>query len=448
MSRFRKILTVNRFCILLIVMIQHFTLGFVSLTIIIFLGLFYLYLKHPKNMNFLYASIPFLCGAISLYGQFELSSGVNIYNAIFWTKFKYIGVFGYIFSFPLFMSSVTKKKMSKPAMIVIGIITLIYLGLTFSSNFIIRDKIHYYAGTIRAETGILYPFFMIVFFAFTLYHYAQMFTKPSTILSKQFNYKPLVVGLALAIILGAIDVIGVASHKPVIPGIAYPFIFATMIFSLAYMWTFFSQYSWIFDALHESERKIMDLVAKSDENVLDFVKLIAKTLDAKDHYTAGHSLRVMNYAVKIAHGLKLPKSDVDILTKACLLHDIGKIGIPDGILNKKTPLTEEERQHIINHPVLGKQILSAVSEFNNILEIIYAHHERVDGAGYPCGLKRNEIPLLARVLAVADSYDAMLSERPYRKAKTEKEAILELTRVRGSQLDPIIVDKFIKILQN
>jgi putative nucleotidyltransferase with HDIG domain len=216
--------------------------------------------------------------------------------------------------------------------------------------------------------------------------------------------------------------------------------------SLSFAETFFTQFSWVFTAFTRSEREIEKLIEKSSKNFLEFVQLIARTLDAKDHYTAGHSLRVMNYALQIAHSLDLPKEEVEMLKQACLLHDIGKIGIPDGILNKRSPLSEKEREHIIRHPVVGQQILSAVADFQGILRIIQTHHERIDGRGYPEGLTRDEIPLLARILAVADTYDAIISERPYRKAKTKQDAITELKNVRDLQLDGTIVDKFIEAI--
>ena len=109
-------------------------------------------------------------------------------------------------------------------------------------------------------------------------------------------------------------------------------------------------------------------------------------------------------------------------------------------------LSEKERKHVINHPVLGKQILSTVTEFQDILEIIYSHHERIDGNGYPNGLKKDEIPFLARVIAVADTYDAMRSERPYRRAMTKKEAVSELEKVKDHQLDEEIVETFIQVV--
>lgn len=194
------------------------------------------------------------------------------------------------------------------------------------------------------------------------------------------------------------------------------------------------------------QRRIKKLARRCNQNSAEFMQMVTRTLNAKDPYIADHSLRVTEYAVQIAQILNLTEVEIDLLKQACMLHDIGKIGIPDDILNKKDILTESEREHILRHPVVGRQILSTVSEFSAILDIIYSHHERVDGRGYPDGRTKEEIPLLARILAVADTYDAMRPERPYRRAKTKDEAIQELHKVKGSQLDEDIVDKFIDVL--
>jgi putative nucleotidyltransferase with HDIG domain len=262
------------------------------------------------------------------------------------------------------------------------------------------------------------------------------------------SYKPLVMGIAAGFFLAILDVVGVFNGRPVCPWLQSPYIVGLFIVSLSFAWTFLSQYSWIFITLTKSQHEIERLVAKSNRDFVEFVHLIAKTLDAKDKYTAGHSLRVMDYAVKIAHALQLPDNEIELLKQACLLHDIGKISIPDGILNKKKKLTQKERKYIFEHPVVGKKILSTVSEFKDILDIIYSHHERVDGTGYPDGRMKNDIPFLARILAVADAYDAMRSERPYRPARNQNEALEELILAKGSQLDAEVVDIFIKAISS
>ncbi len=418
-----------------------------TISLLITLSCLYLYYKSNRNKDFLYASFPFICSTLLLFVHIQLTTYATPETAVYWTKLKYLGVFGYLIAFPLFISSLSKKKVSTRAIGIAGFVTLLFFIFTFSTDLIVSERVVTYGNSLRADVGILYPYFMLVFFGMAISYfimYIRIFTGAKTNMKTRVNYTPITIGIVLAIAFAIIDVAGLVIGKPFIKSIPYPFVIGTIIFILSYLWSFLSQYSWFFVALDRSQNKIIQLTERSDKSVLGFVQLIARTLDAKDHYTAGHSLRVMDYAVKIAKSLDLSKNEIELLKHACLLHDIGKIGIPDGILNKVTPLTGEEREHILNHPVLGKEILSTAEEFHDILDIIYAHHERIDGNGYPNGLKREEIPLLARIIAVADTYDAMLSERPYRKALSKKEAIGELKRIKDSQLDASLVETFIE----
>jgi putative nucleotidyltransferase with HDIG domain len=420
---------------------------FASISFLITLSCLYLYYKSNRDKDFLYACFPFICSALLLFAHIQLTAYATPETAVYWTKIKYLGVFGYLIAFPLFISSLSKKKVSTTTIGTASFVTILFFIFTFSTDLVVSDRVVTYGNSLRAEVGILYPYFMLVFFGFAIscfIMYIRIFTGAKTNMKTRVNYTPITIGLALALVLAIIDVAGLIIGKPVIESIPYPFVIGTVIFLLSYLWSFLSQYSWFFVALDKSHNQIIQLTEQSNKSVLGFVQLIARTLDAKDHYTAGHSLRVMDYAVKIAKSLDLPENEIELLKHACLLHDIGKIGIPDGILNKETPLSEKEREHIFNHPVLGKKILSTAEEFREILDIIYTHHERVDGHGYPSGLKKDEIPLLARIIAVADTYDAMRSERPYRKALTKKAAIVELKRIKDSQLDGSLVETFIE----
>ena len=171
------------------------------------------------------------------------------------------------------------------------------------------------------------------------------------------------------------------------------------------------------------------------------------TLDAKSPWTKGHSENVTNYAISIANEMGLKKQDVEVLKTAAILHDIGKIGTYDVILEKAGPLTEEERRLIKAHPSKGEEILGPINQLRHILHIIRAHHERFDGEGYPDRLKGKEIPLLARILCVADSFDSMTSARPYRPAQDIDFAISELKRCSGTQFDPEVVEAFLRVLE-
>lgn len=169
-------------------------------------------------------------------------------------------------------------------------------------------------------------------------------------------------------------------------------------------------------------------------------------IDAKSPWTKGHSERVTSYSVAIATKLGLPEKDIEILRIAALLHDIGKIGTYDQILDKPGKLTDEEFALIRMHPVRGEEILRPISQFINLLPIIRHHHERLDGMGYPDRLKNDEIPFQAKIIAIADSYDSMTSDRPYRLAPPREYAISELKRCSGTQFDPQAVEAFLSVL--
>lgn len=179
---------------------------------------------------------------------------------------------------------------------------------------------------------------------------------------------------------------------------------------------------------------------------LQMMQTLSTTIEAKDEYTRGHSHRVAEYAAMIAKDLGWSKKEIRNLKNAAHLHDIGKIGIPDNILNKPTRLTEEEFQVIKEHTVIGAEILKNITLIKHVGEVARSHHERYDGMGYPDGLKGEEIPLYARVIAVADSYDAMNSRRIYRNPLGAEAIYNEISRNRGTQFDPRITDVFLKML--
>ncbi len=358
----------------------------------------------------------------------------------------FASIFTLIFTFPHFMYSLFDIKHSRNFSIITGITALVLVLLTFSTDLLVTERIINFKGVLRpAKTELLYTivFVAIIFFAFIFFEVIKNVRNREI---KSINILPMVIGSIFALIIGFIDILGTALNKTLIFNIHDPFILGLFVIIITFAWSFLSQYSMVFASLNKSKEEIEKLIMKQHRSIIEFVQLIAKTLDAKDEYTAGHSLRVLDYAVKIAQELNLPEQDIEFLKQACLLHDIGKIGIPDGVLNKKEPLNNKDKRYIENHPILGKKILSNVSEFQPILDIVYAHHERVDGKGYPQGLDKEKIPLLARIIAVADTFDAMISERPYRSAKTKEEAIKEIIAVKDKQLDGQIVDLFLKII--
>jgi putative nucleotidyltransferase with HDIG domain len=185
-----------------------------------------------------------------------------------------------------------------------------------------------------------------------------------------------------------------------------------------------------------------DLMEMLDNLILAF----ANAIDAKSPWTQGHSERVANYADVLSRRLKLSEEQVEIVRTAALLHDIGKIGTYDTLLDKTGELTEEEYDLIKRHPDKGVQILAPINKLNPVLPVIRHHHERFDGRGYPAGLKGEDIPFLARVVCVADSYDAMTADRPYKAALSKDMAIEVLGKKSGSQFDGQVVGVFLDLL--
>lgn len=181
---------------------------------------------------------------------------------------------------------------------------------------------------------------------------------------------------------------------------------------------------------------------------IDTIEVLRLTVDAKDVYTRGHSDRVAYLAVKIGELFDLPRHELEILKLGGFFHDIGKIGTTDDILLKTGALNYSEYQEIKKHPIKGAHILSAVSMFNDVVPLVRYHHERIDGKGYPDGLRGEEIPFLARILSVADAYDAMTSERKYRARLDPGEAKKQLIKGRGTQFDQAVVDKFLYALED
>jgi diguanylate cyclase (GGDEF)-like protein len=186
----------------------------------------------------------------------------------------------------------------------------------------------------------------------------------------------------------------------------------------------------------------------SDEMIINAVFSLAKAVDARDHYTHRHSEFVARYSAGLGRAFGLNDEDVTNLSIAGLLHDIGKIGVPDAILNKLDTLTNDEWLYIDRHPVLGADIVRHLSGLREVVKPILHHHEKYDGTGYPDRMIGEEIPFMARIVCVVDSYHAMISDRPYRSGLSHNQAVVELRRCRGTQYDPHIADKFIELLEN
>ncbi|MFA5389758.1 MAG: HD-GYP domain-containing protein [Candidatus Omnitrophota bacterium] len=188
------------------------------------------------------------------------------------------------------------------------------------------------------------------------------------------------------------------------------------------------------------------LFEQAQTGYLNTIRTLSNIIDAKDSQTFGHSERVMEHCMDIASALCLTEEQKEVLKYAGLLHDIGKIGIDVGILRKPSKLSREEWKIMAMHPVVGSGIVEQIGFLDDLAPIILHHHERYDGKGYPSGLRKEKIPLGARILSVVDAYESMVSDRPYRKALSSEKIRQELVEGAGSQFDPAVVKAFLKVL--
>jgi putative nucleotidyltransferase with HDIG domain len=201
------------------------------------------------------------------------------------------------------------------------------------------------------------------------------------------------------------------------------------------------------DKAHRQVKLLRAANAALDMANQDLIETLAAIIDARDIFTYGHSIRVTNYALAIAKEMGLPEEEREMIRKAGLLHDIGKVGISEGILTKQGTLTQDERRILEQHPVLGEEILGRVKDMKELAEIVGSHHERYDGKGYPYSRKGEEIPLAGRILGVADALDAMLSDRPYGPAMNLLRALVEIQRNAGTQFDPNVVEALLGVAE-
>ena len=199
-------------------------------------------------------------------------------------------------------------------------------------------------------------------------------------------------------------------------------------------------------ARYDGENK--ELIERLEKGYVQTIVALANSIDSKDRYTRGHSQRVGDLAMEVGKELGLDGKALDDLRYGGILHDIGKIGAPEHILLKKDRLTDDEMKVMREHPKAGAQIVAPVGFLAGVLPAVESHHERWDGAGYPKGLKADEIPLIARIVTAADTWDACTSTRPYSKAMGNAEAIDVIRNLSGAQLDPKVADALVRVIEN
>jgi len=196
------------------------------------------------------------------------------------------------------------------------------------------------------------------------------------------------------------------------------------------------------------KNKIDKLNKRANQSLTEAILAFAKTIELKDHYTGEHVEITGHYATLIANKIGLPREEVELIRQASILHDLGKIGISEKVLHKKSKLTKQEFEEIKKHPQIGADILRPIHFLHGLIPIIFYHHERWDGKGYPSGVKGEEIPIGARIIAIADVYQALTSDRPYRKAYSKEKAVKIIKSGAGTQFDPRITEIFLSILKS
>ena len=255
--------------------------------------------------------------------------------------------------------------------------------------------------------------------------------------SRRFKWAMVIVFFTI-IMYRLFEVIYLYYHKT----ISDRMILGVVVILLCYLWV-----QEIVDkqSLEKSYERLVAMQNKLKETNLETIRSLALAEEAKDPYTRGHSARVAEYACMVAKKLGFSKAELRALENAAILHDIGKMGIADSILHKKGKLSIDEWEIIKKHPRLGLDILSPLEFLSEEKGIIRHHHERYDGKGYPAGLKAEKIPLGSRILAAADSFDAMRSHRPYRGPLPEETVLSELKSNAGTQFDPKVIEILLEI---
>lgn len=201
-------------------------------------------------------------------------------------------------------------------------------------------------------------------------------------------------------------------------------------------------------SLEELKDKVDKLNILSTRDILEIIYGFARAIEAKDFYTGKHLENTAEIVEQIAKELKLPEGEIENIKPAAVLHDLGKVGVDENILSKNGQLTPEERKIVETHPAIGAEILRGIHVLRGIIPAILYHHERYDGTGYPLGLKGEEIPLSARIVAIADVYQALISDRPYRKSYTKAKALEIIKNEAGKQFDPEIVKVFLRVIKH
>ena len=397
------------------------------------LVLLFLYCQKVGKRRDLFFAFMSFC----LSGYFIASSMVNLSTQdlaiIFWTKISIASIIPLMTIYPIFIYEVVGVRSEKWVYHTVWL-TLAFIAITPTKLLINGLSQNNYILDLPgiAQRQPLYHLFILCFAASLGVSTARAFSRwkhaldePLSLVVKSRLFKA---GIVFALLCGLNDVLGIWEvYRTVsISAVGFSVLCIIIIYRILFV------QGKLYQSLKQRYRET--------------IATLAKMLDAKDGYTAGHSERVSLYADAIAEGMEFSEVEQEIIQRAALLHDIGKIAVPDSILRNPYPLSEEEWSVMKSHAQRGREILSSVEFLLPEIQMAFVHHERYDGKGYPNGLKGDEIPLGAQIIALADAFDAMTSNRAYRQALPLDKVVAEIDRYSGTQFAPNVVQAFKKQL--
>lgn len=362
---------------------------------------------------------------------------------MFWSMFQQTGIIIMIPAFQIAISSFLDLKLKKLENLIFASISVILLVLLYFTDLLLIKVIDLeIIGGYQYKTAPLYVIVLLCLAASLSYNFIRFLRAPNV---PKIDKTIFAAGIGIGCVTGLFDIInGHYNLNILFEGAS--FTIGMVFVCISFLYLIIKDYLYLYKELDQDKVKIEKLLYKSRKGFIDIIQLIVTSLEARDKYTAGHSIRVTEYSILLAKKVNISDDDLKILEAACKLHDIGKIGIPESVLNKPGKLSVEEFAMIKKHPEIAVDILSNVDYFVRILSCILYHHERIDGKGYPKGLKGNNIPFLSRIIAIADTFDAITSDRPYREAMSKAKAIEILISVKDTQLDSRLVETFLEII--
>ncbi len=422
---------------------QIFPLTSFSSVLFMFLLFFYLYLRQRKETADLYFSLVFLASAFFLLGEYFIYHLSDPIAIRFWQKFQNLGPLLLTVIFPLSIHQYLGTKNRHWLIISLTIPTIILTALLFPTDLLISNQKHLYSGEYEQfKEGPIY-FIMSILTVFSIL-YSWTLLGFTVLKKKRTNAYPLLIGTSIAVLTALFDFTRIYLSFPFF--IPSTFVYGIAIMNIFYGYSLLERFLRMYSRLEEDDKYIKALLSIIQKDITDLLEFVVTVIDKRDKYTADHSKNVFNYAIKLAKALNIPEREMKELRTASILHDIGKLGISDTILNKPGKLTEKEFDKIKKHPEIGAEILNKIVDLRGVVDHVKHHHERIDGKGYPDGLKGDQISRISRIIFVADTYDALTSDRPYRSGMNKESAFVIMDEVRGTQLESAFVDKFKEII--